>query len=96
MVRYLYGFNSTGSTFRNHLVDCMHHLVFFPCPVNLDIWMKPMVRHEDEFDYYVYFLIYVDDVMVTHRDVESVFQRIDMYFKLKSIFIGDPDIYLGS
>ena len=48
------------------------------------------------FDYYVYVLIYVEDVMVVHHDVESVFRRVDKYFKLKPSSIGDPDIYLRS
>ena len=64
----LYGLNISGYAFWNHLVDCMHHLVFLPCPVDLDIWMKPMVRPDDGFKYYAYVLIYVDDVVVIHCD----------------------------
>ena len=65
----LYGLNMAGSAFWNHLEDCMYHLGFLPCPANTYIWMKPMVRTEDGFDYYAYVLIYVDDVMVIHHDV---------------------------
>ena len=36
----------------------------------------------------------MDDVTVIHCYVESVLSRIDNYFKLKPIFIGNPDIYL--
>ena len=50
----------------------MHHLGFLTCPVNLDLWMKPMVRPKDIFDYYAYVLIYVYDVMVIHDDAEGV------------------------
>ena len=96
MVRAIYGLNSEGSAFRNHLTDCIHHLVFFSCPDDLDLWMKPMVRPEDGFDYYSYVLIYVDDVVVVHHDIESVLWRLDKYFKLNPILIDDPDIYLGS
>ena len=32
--------------------------------------------------------------MVIHHDAESVLQRIDKYFKLKTSSIGDPDSYL--
>ena len=53
-----------------------------------------MVRPEDGFDYNAYVLIYVDDVMVIHHDAESVFWRIEMYFKLKPSLIRNPDIYL--
>ena len=54
VVHDLYGFKSTRSAFWNHLEDCMHHLGFLPCPSDLDIWMKPMVRPEDGFNYYAY------------------------------------------
>ena len=74
----------------------MHHLVFLPFPVNLDLWMKSTVRPDYGFNHYTYVLIYVDDVMVIHHDAESVLRRIDKYFKLKPSSIGDPDIYLGS
>ena len=73
----------------------MHNLGFVTCPADLDIWMKPMIRPDDGFNYYAYILIYVDDVMVIHRDVESVLRRIDKYFKLNHSSIDDPDIYLG-
>ena len=55
-----------------------------------------MVRPEDGVKYYTCILIYVDDVMVIHHDYESILIRIDDYFKLNHISIGDPDIYLGS
>ena len=50
----------------------MHYLGFLPCPADLDLYMKPMVRPEDEFEYYAYVLIYVDDVMVIHQDADTV------------------------
>ena len=74
----------------------MHNLGFLPCPANLDLWMKPMVRPEDVFYYYAYFLIYVDNVMVIHHDADIVLWLIDKYFKLNPSLIGDPDIYLGA
>ena len=64
----LYGFKSAGGAFRNHLVDFMHHLELLPCPVDLKIWMKPMVKPDDGFNYYAYVLIYMDYVMIIHND----------------------------
>ena len=68
MVCPLYGLNSAVSAFRNHLVDCIHHLGFLPCTFDLYIWMKPMVIPKEGFDYYVYVLIYVDYLVVIHHD----------------------------
>ena len=96
LVRALYGLKSAISAFQNHLIDCMNHLGFLPCPADLDIWMEPMVRRDDGFNYDVYVLIYVDNFMVIHHDAESVLRRIDKYFKLKTSSIGDLDIYLGA
>ena len=96
IVRSLYGLKSSGASFRNHLADCMKHLKFVPCLADPDLWMKPMVRPSDGFEYYAYVLIYVDDVMVVHHDAESVLQMIDKYFLLKPSSIGEPDIYLGA
>ena len=96
VVHDLYGLKSSGAAFRNHLIYCMHHLGFLPCPADLYLWMKPMERPEDGFNYYADVLIYVDDVMVIHHAVESVLRIIYKYFKLKPSSIGDPDIYLGA
>ena len=30
--RYLYGLNSAGASFWNHLADCMKHMEYIPCP----------------------------------------------------------------
>ena len=58
--------------------------------------MNPMVRTEDDLNYYTYVFIYVDDVVVVHHDAESVLRRIDTYFNIKHSSIGDPRIYLGA
>ena len=96
VVRALYGLESAGAAFRNHLADYMNQLGFLPCTSDLDLLMKTMVRSDDGFNYYAYFLIDVDDVMFIHHDAKSVLSRIDKYFKLKTISIGDPEIYLGA
>ena len=80
VVQSFYGLKSAGATFWSHLENWLHHLAFLICPSNLDIWVKPMVRPEDGFDYYAYVIIHVEDVMVIHHDSESVIWRIDKYF----------------
>ena len=73
----------------------MHHLGFLPCHNKIYFWIKPMVRPDDGFNYYAYVLIYLDNLMVIHHDVESVIRIIDRNFKINTSSIGDPDIYLG-
>ena len=79
----LYGLKSAGADFRNHLAECMHYLRFLPCTDDLDLWMKPMARPEDGFNYYFYVLIYVENVMAIHHDADSVLRQINKYFNLK-------------
>ena len=50
MVWALYGLKSAGADFRNHLADCMHHLVFLPFYADLYLWMKPMMKPKGGFD----------------------------------------------
>ena len=49
------GSNISGDVLRNHLVYCMRHLEFLPNPDDLDLWMNPMVRPEDGFQYFAFF-----------------------------------------
>ena len=95
LVCSLYGLNSSGAAFRDHLADSRHHLGFLTCPADLYLWMKPMVRPDDGINYYACVLIYVDDVILIRHDAESLLKRIDKYFKLKPSLIGDPGIYFG-
>ena len=41
-------------------------------------------------------LLYVDNVLIVHHDVEDILLQLDKYFKMKPGLIGDPDIYLGA
>ena len=61
--RALYGGKSAGRDFRNHLMSCMHHLNFSPCPADPDVWMQP-VQKGDGTPCYDYILLYVDDALV--------------------------------
>ena len=72
----LYGLKSVGSVFWNKLADCMHHLGFLTCPSDLDIWMKPVLRPADGYNYYAYVPIYVGNAMDIHNYAESVISRI--------------------
>lgn len=96
IVRALYGLKSAGSSFGRHIADCMRTLGYVPCKADPDLWMKPMVRPEDGFEYFAYILLYVDDALSVHHDAEGALREIDQYFPMKKGSIGDPDIYLGA
>ena len=96
IVRALYGLKSAGASFRNHLADCMRHLGWESCKADQDLWFKPEVRKEDNFQYYAYCLLYVDDILMVHHAGVKALKEIDHFFKTKDGSIGDPEFYFGS
>jgi hypothetical protein len=63
-----YGLKSVGVAFRNHLDECMMYLIWKPCRVDSDLWMKAETHNEDGVMYWAYILIYVDDILCVHHD----------------------------
>ena len=96
IVKALYGLASSGASFRNHLADCIRHLNYESCLADPHIWYKPEVRKDDNYKYYSYVLLYVDDCLCIHHSAEEELIKIDKFFKIKAGSIGDPDIYLGA
>ena len=76
VVRDLYGINSTGSSFGNHLDDCMKNMEYMSCPADPDLWTKPMARQSDGAEYYAYILLYVDDILCICHNAESVLTKL--------------------
>ena len=83
IVRALYGLTSPGSSFRNHLSDCIDHLGYHSCLTDPDLWYKPMVCPEDNFKYYSYVLLYVDDFLCICHNAEQELHKLDKFFKMK-------------
>ena len=48
IVRALYGPKSRGAAFRNHLAECMRHIVYASCLADPDLWMKNMTKANGE------------------------------------------------
>ena len=53
------------------------------------------VRSDDDFEYYEYVLLYVDNNLAISHDDMYVLDRMDKFFMMKKGSIGDPEIYLG-
>ena len=96
IVRALYSIASAGASFRNHLADCMRHLGYTSCLADPDLWYRPMVRPEDNYNYYSYVLLYVDNCLCICHDAEAEIHKIDNFFTMKKGSVGDPDVYLGA
>jgi hypothetical protein len=96
IVRALYGLNSAGAAFSNHLASCMDHLGWKPCLSDRDLWMKEETHPDDGVKYWAYILIYVDDILYVHHDPGTSLAHIDKYFKMKPGSIMEPTFYLGA
>jgi hypothetical protein len=57
IMRALYGLQSAGAAFRNHLAECMKHLGWHPCRADRDLWMKAETRPDDGVLYWAYILL---------------------------------------
>jgi hypothetical protein len=96
IVRALYGLNSAGADFRNHLAECMKHLRWHTCRADSYLWMKAETCPDDGVSYWAYILIYVDDILCLHHDPGSPLAKLDEYFKTKEGSIQVPTFYLGA
>ncbi len=80
IVRALYGGNTSGRDFRNHLRSCVVHVGYQSCKADPDIWMCQSVRSDGTL-YYQYALLYVDDVLVVAENAEGIIRNeIGKYF----------------
>jgi hypothetical protein len=96
IMRALYGLNSAGAAFRNHLASCMDHLKWKPCLADRELWMKEETRPDDSVKYWAYILIYVDNILCVNHDPGTSLAQIDKYFKMKPGSIMEPTLYLGA
>ena len=53
------------------------------------------VRKEDNYRYYAYCLLYVDDILIVHHDGLKAFREIDYFFKTKAGSMRDPTLQNG-
>jgi hypothetical protein len=73
----LYGLNSAGVAFMNHLDECMNFLGWKHCCADHDLWMKAEMRPDDDMVYWVYMLIYIDDILCVHHDTGMLLAKLD-------------------
>ena len=74
----------------------MRLLGYEPFRADPDLWFKAQVRPDDDFEYYEYVLLYVDDSLAISHDDMAALDLMDKFFMMKKGSIGDLDIYLGA
>jgi Reverse transcriptase (RNA-dependent DNA polymerase) len=61
--RALYGLRSSGARWHDRFADYIQELGFFPCKVELDIWMQKKGTL-----LYEYVAVYIDDLAIAMKD----------------------------
>ena len=69
IIRMLCGLKSGGAAFVGYLGGCMSSLNYKPCLADPDLWLKTKVR-ENCFDYYLYILVYVANILVVNQNAK--------------------------
>lgn len=51
---------------------------------------------DDGHKYYAYMLLHMDDCVCIHHDASAQLKRLEKFFKMKPVSIGDLDMHLGA
>lgn len=81
----LYGLQTSGARFHDHLSDTLHDLGFVPSKAARDLW------HRDFNDHYENLAFYVDDVMVWAKnpiDVINALKKTSIPWKMSGCYQG--------
>jgi hypothetical protein len=92
----LYGLESVGAAFRNHISECMKHLGWKPYHVDHYMWMKAEICLDGGMLYWAYMFIYVYDILCMYHDYGMPLDKLDEYFKRKEGSIQVPTFYFGA
>jgi len=64
------------------------------CLADPDVWFLP-AKKPDNYEYYEYVLVYVDDVLVLSHQGETIMKELEQYYRLKDGY-AKPTQYLGA
>ena len=96
VIHALYGLKSTALKFRNHLAEKLRNKIGFKSSLaNPDLWYKASTP-PDVFDYYLYILVYMDDILIIDKFTQRYTEMVKTSFTVKSSRIEEPKSYLGA
>ena len=96
IVRALYGLKSSGAEWKKTFADYIKHtLGFEPCiGADDNVYLKPE-KDKDGNEYYSYLIVYVDNVLLLHKDPDKYMNLINRDYRLKDKPEA-PIMYLGA
>jgi len=93
VVRAMYGLKSSGAAWHAKFSETLRGMGFKPCLADPDVWMKPATINN--FEYYDYILVYVDDVLVISATPSPIMKTLQQAYRLKDP-PAPPTTYLGA
>ena len=84
MYKALYGTRSGGACWHDKFFDILHHMGFKPSRADPDIWMKS----SKDGSHYEYIAVYVDDLDICMKDLNSFCDTLKEKYKLKLKGVG--------
>ena len=96
IVRALYGLKSSGAEWKKTFAEYIRYtLGFEPCiGADDNVYIKAE-KDNDGNEYYSYLIVYVDDVLLIHKDPDKYMNLINRDFRLKDP-PESPTMYLGA
>jgi Reverse transcriptase (RNA-dependent DNA polymerase) len=91
----LYGLNSSGARWRDHLANTLRNFGYTSCKADPDIWMKPKSKPNGD-KYWEYVLVYVDDILCISHEPKKFMEMLQAKYTLKKGSVGEPTAYLGA
>jgi hypothetical protein len=85
----LNGLRSSGLCWRKRFLDVLRSMGFTPSKAEADIWMR------ENLGMYEYIDVYVDDLLITARDPNSIVQTLQEKHKFKLKGVGSLTYNLG-
>ncbi len=94
IVRALYGLKSSGAAWHAVFAESIKAMGFENSMADPDVWFHPAAK-ENGFDYYEYFMVFFDDILVLSHQAKEVMNMIKQLYRLKEP-ASTPKTYLGA
>ena len=95
IVSALYGLKSSGQAWRTQFAQTLGAMGFKSSFADPDVWYGPGVKPNGK-EFYIYLLVYVDDILCVDTDPMQYMSQIEKSFKIKEGSIGSPKVYFGA
>jgi hypothetical protein len=93
IVRALYGLQSLGARWRDHVASTLREGGYVSCKADPDVWMWPMTKPNGD-THWEYAVCYVDDILIISHKPQEAMDFLSSKYKLKEGSVKEPDTYL--